>query len=594
MGQFWSELKRRNVVRVGIAYCAVAWVVIQLASALFPMFDAPGWIAKVVITLVVLGLPIALVIAWAFELTPDGLKRTDEAPPGSARRSGRQLDFVIIGVLALAVAIFAFDKFVWSRLPSATHVQTAEIKAEPRVAGAKRSSIAVLPFVNLSNDPEQEYFSDGIAEELMSALARFNTLKVAARTSSFSFKGKEVALKEIGAALNVATVLEGSVHKSGDRLRIRAQLSDVATGYQLWSESYDRQLTDIFAVQDEITTRIIDALQLHLQEKTSQPAATSRLADPEVFEIVLRGRYHWNQRSPDGFAKAAELFQEATRRAPQYAPAYSGLADVYLSQFDYGLLSWDESTVRARAAATKALELDDTSAAAHTSFAHILLHEWQWQGAEQHFQRAFELDPNYTLALHWYALCQTALGRTDEAIKAMRRAQQLDPLSVRINADLGMAYLAAGQYEEAVAQEGRALDLAPDSAAPRWIRGMALEQLKRFKDAELDMKFAFDAWSGDTSIKGSLGHLYAVSGRQAEARKLLTELTTQKGATDVAFFAALICAGLNDTNGALEWLEHAVDERSGSVRYLKIDPRLAGLRDEPRYRQLIERVGLPP
>ena len=154
---------------------------------------------------------------------------------------------------------------------------------------------------------------------------------------------------------------------------------------------------------------------------------------------MLRGRYHWNQRSPDGFAKAAELFQEATRRAPQYAPAYSGLADVYLSQFDYGMLSWDESTVRARAAATKALELDETSAAANTSFAHILLHEWQWQGAEQHFQRAFELDPNYTLALHWYALCQTALGRTDEAVKAMRRAQQLDPLSVRINADLGMA-----------------------------------------------------------------------------------------------------------------------------------------------------------
>ena len=246
MGRFWSELKRRNVVRVGIAYCAVAWVVIQLASALFPVFGAPGWIAKVVITLVALGLPIALVIAWAFELTPEGLKRTDEAPPGAARRSGRQLDFLIIGVLVLAVAIFAIDKFVWNTAPSAASAQTAEVKAEPRVAAERRSSIAVLPFVNLSNDPEQEYFSDGIAEELMSALARFNTLKVAARTSAFSFKGKEVDLREIGAALNVATVLEGSVHKSGDRLRIRAQLSDVATGYQLWSESYDRQLDGYF------------------------------------------------------------------------------------------------------------------------------------------------------------------------------------------------------------------------------------------------------------------------------------------------------------------------------------------------------------
>jgi serine/threonine-protein kinase len=450
----------------------------------------------------------------------------------------------------------------------------------------------VLPFANLSNDPEQEYFSDGIAEELMSALARFNALKVAARASSFSFKGKDVDLHVIGSALNVATVLEGSVHKAGGRVRIRVQLSDVATGYQLWAETYDRKLTDIFAVQDEITSKIIDALQVRLAGEPESAPASSRLVDPDVYEIVLRGRYYWNQRSPDGFAKAAELLREATRRAPQYAPAFSALADVYLSQFDYGLMPWEESTVRARAAATKALELDQSSAAAHTSVAHILLHEWQWQQAEQHFQRAFELDPGYTLALHWYALCMTALGRTDEAVQAMQRARQLDPLSVRINGDLGMALLAAGKYEEAIAQEESTLRLEPEAAGPRWIRGMALEQMGRYADAEKDLKFAFDAWEGDASIKGSLGHLYAVSGRPAEAKRLLTELTTKAGAADFAFYAALICAGLEDTDSALRWLERAVDERSGSVRYLKIDPRLAGLRNEPRYRALMQRVGL--
>jgi Flp pilus assembly protein TadD len=352
-------------------------------------------------------------------------------------------------------------------------------------------------------------------------------------------------------------------------------------------------MTDIFAVQDDITTRIIDALQIRLRSETSTPAAASHLVDPEVYEIVLRGRYHWNQRTPEGFAKAAQLLQEATRRAPQYAPAFSALADVYLSQFDYGLLSLDESTMRARAAATKALELDESSAAAHTSVAHILLHEWQWQEAEQHFKRALELDPGYSLALHWYALCLTALGRADEAVAAMQRAQHLDPLSVRISSDLGMAYLAAGKYEEAVAQEGRALELSPDAAGPRWIRGMALEQLRRYDAAEKDMKFAFDAWEGDASIKGSLGHLYAASGRLTDARKMLAELTTQPNATDIAFFAALICAGLEDKDAALTWLERAVTERSGSVRYLKIDPRLVGLRNEPRYRALIQRVGLP-
>jgi TolB-like protein/Tfp pilus assembly protein PilF len=536
------------------------------------------------------------VFAWAFELTPQGLKRSVDVPRdvSTTRHTGRQLDFLIIGVLAVAVAIFAFDKFVLDEKPGARPSPAPDASGEPArpAAAGARDSIAVLPFVNMSNDPDQEYFSDGIAEELLNALARVKALKVAARTSAFSFKGKDVDVREIGRKLNVATVLEGSVRKSGDRLRITAQLIDVDTGYRLWSETYDRELTDIFTIQDDITSRIVSALQVHLEAGPVSPAATRQI-DPEVYQLVLRGRFHWNQRTPEGFAKAAELLQEATRRDPEYAPAYTGLADVYLSQYDYGLLPWEESTVRARAAASKALELDDASAAAHTSLAHILLHEWEWQSAEQHFQRAIELDPSYILAQHWYALCLTALGRADEAVKTMQRAQQLDPLSVRINVDLGMALLAAGMYDKAVAQEGRALELAPEAVAPRWIRGMALEQLGRFDDAEVEMKAALEAAPDNDGLKGSLGHLYAVSGKQAQARVLLTELTTRTDTTDVAFFAALIHAGLNETDAALTALEHAVEERSGSVRYLKIDPRLAALRSEPRYRRLMERVKLP-
>jgi TolB-like protein/tetratricopeptide (TPR) repeat protein len=563
---------------------------------LFPLYGAPHWILQVVTTLVILGLPLALVFAWAFELTPQGLRRTDDVPRelSTTPRTGRRLDFLIIGVLAVAVALFALDKFVWNgRSVERAPESGASVQPAQPPAAVVRDSIAVLPFVNMSNDPEQEYFSDGITEELLNALSRMKALKVAARTSAFSFKGKQIDLRDVGHKLNVATVLEGSVRKAGDRLRITAQLIDVATGYHLWSETYDRDMTDIFAIQDDITSRIVSALQVQLDGAAPLKASTQPV-DAEVYQIVLRGRFHWNQRTPEGFVKAAALLEEATRRAPEYAPAYAALADVYLRQFDYGLASWDDSTVKARAAATKALELDPTSAAAHTSLAHILLHEWEWPAAEQHFLRAIELDPSYTLAQHWYALCLTALGRTDEAVKAMQRALQLDPLSVRVNADLGMAFLAAGRYEDAVAQEGRTLELAPDASTPRWIRGMALEQLGRLEDATVDMQAVLASDPDDDAVKGSLGHLYAVAGKDAEARKLLADLAAQADAKDVEFFAALVCAGLKDQEAALTWLERAVNERSGSVRYLKIDPRLAGLRDEPGYRRLMERVRLPP
>jgi Flp pilus assembly protein TadD len=257
------------------------------------------------------------------------------------------------------------------------------------------------------------------------------------------------------------------------------------------------------------------------------------------------------------------------------------------------MISWEDSTVKARAAATKALELEPNLAEAHVSLAHTLMHEWQWQKADQEFRHAIELNPNYVVAYHWYALCHTALGRVDEAVQSMQRAIRLDPVSTRINADLGMAYLAAGRYAEAVKQEDRTLELAPQATTPKWIRGMALEQLGQFDRAQADMKAVFDAWEGEPPIAGSLGHLYAVSGNETEARRLMKELIAQQGKHEVAFFVALIHAGLNEKEEALKWLERAVDERSGSVRYLKMEVRLKDLRQEPRYRALMTRVGLP-
>jgi TolB-like protein/Flp pilus assembly protein TadD len=405
----------------------------------------------------------------------------------------------------------------------------------------------------MSSDPEQEYLSDGIAEELLDALARVDALKVAARTSAFSFKGKPVDVREVGHKLNVATVLEGSVRKSGKRLRITAQLIDVETGYHLWSDTYERELTDIFAIQDDITSRIVSALRFSSGLiRRCQSRLDKSIRRPRSFCVVAST----DQRSPGSR-------QPGCCRRPLAAGLRSRVPGWPTS------ISVSTTTACCRrklsaGARPRGLELDDKSDAAHTALSHLLLNEWEWSSAEQHFRRAIELDPNYTLAQHWYALCLTALGRTDEAVKAMERARQLDPLSVRINADLGMAYLVAGMREESVAQEGRALELAPGAPGPRWIRGMALEQLGQFDDAELDIKAAFDAWSGDPAIKGTLGHLYAISGRQAKARALLTELTSQKDLSEIAFFAALICAGLNDTDAALTGTTCG-RRRSGSV-----------------------------
>ena len=591
MPGFLAELKRREVVRVGIAYAATAWILFQIASALFPMFKAPPWVLSVLITLIVLGLPVALIVSWVYELTPEGLKQTADVDAAQSIRpqAGRRLDFIIIGLLAVAVGIFVVDRWILDKDHVETSAPDASGPAAPEKVAGARNSIAVLPFVNMSADPEQQFLADGLTEELLNRLARIPSLKVPARTSSFYYKDKAPELHQIGTALGVGTVVEGSVRKFGDKLRITAQLIDVASGYHLWSETYDRQLTDILAIEDDITAKIMSELSVRLEHA----ATATRPANPEIYQLVLRGRFQWNQRSEEGLKKAEELFREATHRDTGYASAFTGLADTYLSQYDYGMLSWEESTVKARAAATKALELDENLAEGHVSLAHILMHEWQWQKADQEFRRAIELNPNYVVAYHWYALCHTALGRVDEAVRSMQRAVELDPVSTRINADLGMAYLAAGRYAEAVKQENRTLELAPEATTPKWIRGMALEQMGHFDRAEADMKVVFDAWEGEPPIAGSLGHLYAVAGKETQARKLLADLIAQDGKAEVAFFVALIYTGLNEKEQALKWLERAVDERSGSVRYLKVEVRLKDLREEPRYRALMERVGLP-
>ena len=488
----------------------------------------------------------------------------------------------VIFIFALLLLVLAGYFFLLSPL------------ARQRSAGSSvhdEQSIAVLPFVDMSADKDQEYFSDGLSEELLNLLAKVPDLKVISRTSSFSFKGKDQDVRAIGNALGVGYILEGSVRKSGSTVRITAQLIEARKGTHLWSDTYDRQMQDVFAIQDEIAGMIVNTLKLKLVNVRSLVRRYTE--NSEAHEDYLKGRYHWNKRTPEDLQKAISYFQEAISREPDYAPAYSGLADTYITLYDYGSMSADESTARARRAAQRALEIDSKLAEAHNSLAHIDLHDWKWQSAEEGFRRAIDLNPSYVVAHHWYALCLTALGRVDEAVKEMQIARQLDPLSIRINADLGMAYLSAGKYDEAIRQEEKTLELDSNARVAYWISGMAYQQKGLFVEAIENFQRALQLAPDNSNFLAALGHAYASSGNTAEATKIADTLLAKNERRPVSpFFIALVYAGLDDKDKAFEWLEKSYEERSGSVRYLKMEPRLRNLRNDPRYTVLMRKVGL--
>jgi len=313
----------------------------------------------------------------------------------------------------------------------------------------------------------------------------------------------------------------------------------------------------------------------------------------EAYEDYLKGRYHWNMRTDDGIKKSIGYFEDAIKKDSNYAVAYAGLADTYLTLYDYELMSIEESTSKAKDAAQRALKINPMLAEAHNSLAHIDLHEWKWESAERGFQKAIELDPAYVLAHHWYALCLTAIGKADGAVDQMKIARELDPLSTRINADLGMAYLSAGRYDEAIEQEKKTLELNPKAAGAYWIRGMSFQQKKQFEDAIKDYRYALGLSPGNPNFLAALGHVYASSGNTSAAMNILDTMFTVSKAEPVSpFFFALVYAGLNNKGKALEWLEKSYKEKSGSVRYLKMEPRLQNLRNDLRYTELMRKVGL--
>jgi len=455
-------------------------------------------------------------------------------------------------------------------------------------------SLAVLPLENLSRDPEQEYFADGMTEELTTSLAQVSALRVISRTSVMRYKGTKKPLPEIARELNVDAVVEGSVLRWGNRVRITAQLIDARADRHLWSQSYERDLHDVLALQDEVARAIAAAIKIKLTPQEELHLTSARSVNPEAYELYLKGRYHWNKRTEEELKKGIEYFQEAIEKDPNYAQAYSGLADAYIVLNLRGYTSPKETNASAKSAATKALAIDSTLAEAHTSLARVLANNWDWPAADVEFKRAIELNPGYLEAHHAYSHYLIAMGRTAESLTESKRALQLAPLDTTMGEHLGWHYLMAREVDQSIDANRKVLDLDPNTTLAHYILGQAYEEKSMYTEAIAEFQRAVTLSNGAPETLMGLGHAYAVAGKKGEALKIrgqLVALSKQRYVSPV--YMALICTGLGEKDQAFTWLNKAYEERSAMLIYLKLEPRLDPLRSDPRFADLLRRVGLP-
>jgi len=461
--------------------------------------------------------------------------------------------------------------------------------------GADHPSIAVLPFTNLSSDSGSEFFADGITEDIISALAQIKNLRVAARTSAFSFKSKQLDLRTIGTSLNVRTVLEGSIRKSGNRLRIVAQLVNVDDGYHIWSERYDRELQDVFEVQDEIARTIADRLKVTLGTPKEEALVRGGTRNLEAYQLYLKGRFHWNKRSADGLRKAVDYFQEAIAKAPDYAVAYAGLADAYNLLSFRNVLAPSAVMPKAKAAAAKALEIDPGLAEGHVSLGYAsFTYDWDWTAAGRHFSEAFAVNTPYVLNHSFYPLYLSSLGRSEESLQVARNVLDLDPASPGASHLLAVQFYLARQFEQAIQQCNQTLEMDPTYEAAYAVSGQAYSVTGPHQEAlnHLDKHLALTRRSA--GALALLGYAHGRFGDRGRALGVIGELTALSQQTFVpAFFFALIYSGLEDRDQAFAWLEKACHERHNRLAYVRVEALWDPLRSDPRFAEVVQRIGIP-
>jgi len=488
----------------------------------------------------------------------------------------------------------------WIAIAAATVLGVAAVTylRSGRPRGGRIRSLAVLPLENLTGIADQEYFVDGMTDELITNLARIGSLRVISRTSSMQYRNARKPLRQIGRELNVEGIVTGTLSRSGSHVRITAQLIDAASDQLLWGETYDRELGDAIALQNQIAKAIADELPARLTPVERVELTATHPVDPAAYELYLKGRYFWVKRTEESFSRAMDYFHQAIDRDPRYAAPYSGLADCYVlfgSSFDVGGHAPSEVQPKAKAAALKALELDESLADAHSSLGYVKLnYDWDWPGAEAEFKRSLELNPGYAHGHHWYAHLLLSRGRRDEALAESSRALQLDPLSPIINVHLAWHYLNVREYERALEHVAKTLDLDSGYALAHWYGGLAYEQKKMYPEALRELAKARDLLPGNLAVQSDIGHVHAVSGNTREAEAAIAELTRQMPRRYVnPYGVALIYVGLGRTKDALEWLQRAFRDRSDEIVYLRVDPRLDPVRSDSQFAELLRRVGIP-
>ena len=610
MSSVWQELKRRNVIRVAVLYAVAGWVLLQVADILFGALHVPEWGLRLVLVMLLLGFPLVLIFAWVYEMTPEGLRRESEVdrPHSVASDTGRKIDRLIIIGLAVVVTILLADRFLFmtaspeapqlSEGTGAEPVARHKSAASPSVAEPEKS-IAVLPFVNMSGDEENEYFSDGLTEELLNLLAKVDDLRVSSRTSSFAFKGKDTSLPSVARELKVSNILEGSVRKSGVNVRITAQLIDVETDSHLWSETYDRQLDDIFAVQDEIATAVVEALKARLLNPGEVVVESGRETSTDAYLTYLRGRHTYelarDTRDNDLVERAITLYKSVLELDPRYALAYAGLADAYGLQSIRGALTMKEGYDRSREMAEKALAINPDLVEALLALADVQLeYDWDLDAAEKNYLRALEIRPSDAEGLRTYGYYLVTDGRYDEAITYYRKALEVDPMQVRAYSGLSFALLLAGRYEELPEVADQLAAHRDAEFINRWRKNMELATL-RYKGQYADLVMLLPEKPETLGDLQDAAISYYHIGNKEKARMYLDqmiEIANQKSDSFSEVAAALV--QMDEPDLAIDYLQKSIDTREVNNAFIRVDPDLRPLHQDPRYLQLLERAGLKP
>jgi adenylate cyclase len=593
--KFFAELKHRNVVRVALLYLVVCWLILEPIHVVFHMLEVPVWANRLVLILMAVGLPAVVVFAWAFEVTPDGLKPTVEVDPNNSIRSltGRRLDRAILVVLVIALGYFVADKFWLSKhrkMEEQREIAGASIPApsSPATAAALEKSIAVLPFVDMSEMHDQEYFSDGLSEELIDFLAKVPDLHVPARTSSFYFKGKQATISDIAKALNVTHLLEGSVRKSGSTLRITVQLVRADNGYHLWSEAYDRKLDDVFKVQDEIANAVVKALKVSLLgDPVPKPKGTGNI---EAYNLYLQGRaILLRANSPADFERSTDYLRRALKLDPSFAPAWVWLSVAHIVQAG-STLPVREGFEEARQEVSRALSLDPNLSEAHSANGYIhVFYDWDWTGAEVELRKALELDHANCFAWWHLGYLEEIRGQFEKALQSHQMAVATDPLNPDAYNGLGHVYYRMGDFAQAQAAYQKSWDLAGGSLSnPGFMSGLiklaggdargALAEADRLKDDE-------DRLYGEALA-------YHALGREAEADLVLAGFE-KKFAEQDAYRIAKVHAYRGEIDQAFTWLDRAYRQRDAGLPFFGTDPLLKNLRSDPRFRGFLRKMNLP-